>query len=588
MLRAFLSYYRPYRGMVCWIAVGSFLASLLELIFPLGVRQILQQELPRGAWMQIVWICLGLGLAYLANFLLYYAVSCQSGVLSARVENDMREKLFIHLEHLPFAFFDSSRTGQLLATLTGDTAEAGELAARVASDLLVCVISMLGIVFILLRLDPVLGTLVTLLMAIKGLHTVWINLKLRDTFQATRKEFGRLSALGEENLNGVRMVKAFTAENHSIRSFVRAARHYLQARRESFQVRAYFGASIGLFTNLVNMAILLGGTWRIRQGAMSLSDLVAFFLYVGVFIKPVMRLVLFVETYQKSMAGFRRFYALLQEKEETGQELPALPPTQGTIVFRDISFAYDRGQPVLQHINLEIAAGEKVALVGATGAGKTTLVNLLLRFYDPTAGKILIDGHDVTKFSRTSVRKQMGLVQQDVFLFSESIAQNIAYGNLTGNQQEIWEAAQSARALEFIQEMPETFATEIGERGVKLSGGQRQRLALARTFLKNAPIVVLDEATSALDNITEARVQKELDTLTKGKTTILVAHRLSTVRHVDTLVVLDKGRILEQGSPEALLRKKGAYYQLWQQEAELSQQVQKKEGIQDECLCCGN
>ena len=565
-LSCFLSYYGKYRKLVALIALGAVAGSLLEMVFPLGVRFILNGELTQESWPAVLRQCLGLAGLYGLNFLLLYGISYGSGLLSANMENDMREDLFAHLEQLPFTFFDNARTGQLLATVMSDVAETGELASRIPNDLFVCVFGLAGTMAILLALNPVLGTAVIILMLLKALHTIWINLKLRDTFLATRKEYGRLSALGEEALHGIRMVKAFAAESCVLKDFVLMARKYLQARRSSFQVRAYFGASINLFTNSINLAILIIGTWQIQKGLMTISDLVAYFLYVGIFIKPVMKLVLFVETYQKSMAGFRRFYQLMQEEAEPGGALPDLPPVTGKIEFRHVFFSYGTNT-VIDDFNLTISPGEKVAFVGPTGTGKTTLINLLLGFYRPTQGQILIDGHNLARMNPASVRKQIALVQQDVFLFSDSIGRNIAYGKPSSGWEEVEQAARAARALPFIAALPERFATEIGERGVKLSGGQRQRVALARAFLKDAPIVVLDEATSSLDNITEAQVQKELDRLSKGRTTILVAHRLSTVRNVDTLVVLDRGKIVEKGSPASLIARKGAFYRLWEREA---------------------
>lgn len=567
MLRCFLSYYCRYRKLTLLLALGAVLGALLELLFPWGVRHILQTELPGGDWNRILRWCLWLGAAYCLNFLLLFTVSWGSGILSAGMENDMRKDLFAHLQQLPFAFFDHARSGQLLATLTGDVAEAGELASRLPTDLLVCCFSLTGTALLLIQLDPFLGSVVTVLMGFKAIHTAWINLKLRDSFQAVRKEYGQLSAQGEENLNGIRMVKAFTAENHNRCRFARAAGRYFLARRKSFQVRAYFNASINLFTNSINLLILLLGAWRMGRGAMDVGDLVAFFLYVGVFIKPVMKLTLFVETYQKSMAGFRKFYGLLKEPEESGRDLPDLPPLRGRIEFRDVSFQYPGGEPLLRHISFVLEPGTKAAFVGATGAGKTTLVSLLLRFYDPTEGSILVDGLDIRNYNRESLRKQIGLVSQDVFLFSDSVGHNIAYGDFSKSAGAIGKAAEAARALEFIRDLPDEFATEIGERGVRLSGGQRQRLALARAFLKDAPIVVLDEATSALDNITERQIQGELENLARGRTTLMVAHRLSTVSRADTIMVLDRGRIVEKGPPAELLQRQGLYYALWKKEA---------------------
>lgn len=564
--RAFLHYFARYRKLAFFLMLGAAAGAALELVFPLGVRQILHTELPKAAWPPVLRWCIGLGLVYLLNFLVLFGVSYGGGLLSAQLENDLRQELFRHLQTLPFAFFDNAKTGQLLATLTGDVAETGELAARLPGDLLVSVVSLLGTACILLYLDPLLGGLVTLLMGLKALHTIWINLKLKATFGQVRQEYGHLSAIGEENLSGVRMVRASTAESWSVRAFARASRAYLAARRRSFGIRSYFGASVNFFTNSIYLAILLAGSWQIQRGALLLSDLVAFFLYVGVFIKPVMKLVLFVETYQQSMAGFRRFRALMGEAAEDQEPLPELPPVQGKIEFQDVSFGYHPGNPVLQHISLVIQPGEKVAFVGPTGTGKSTLISLLLRFYEPQSGSILVDGRDISQYSRRSLRRQIALVQQDVFLFFDSVWHNLVYGTFECSEEEVCRAAEAARALDFIRQLPEQFATEIGERGIKLSGGQRQRLALARAFLKNGAIVVLDEATSALDNITEAQIQGELQRLSRGKTTLMIAHRLSTVAQADTIVVLDRGRIVEKGSPAELLARKGAYYRLWQKE----------------------
>lgn len=577
LLRSFLSYFQHYRGPVALLLFVSMAGGLAELVFPMGVRHVLQLDPAAAPWRQILQWVLLLGCCYLLNFALLFLGSYYSGKLSAGMENDMREALFRHLEHLPFSFYDRTRTGQLLATLMGDLAEAGNLAARIPGDLIVGAFSAAGTICLLLYLNRTLGSAVVVLMAVKVLHTVAINTRLRRRYDANRHEFGHLSALGEEAVNGVRMVKAYTAEERCAETFRTAARRYLKARVSAFRLDAYFGASINLFTNSINLCILLLGAWEIRAGAMTYADLTAFFLYVGIFIKPAMKLVIFVETYQRSMAGFRRFYALMQEPVESGEELPDMPVPCGRIEFRDVSFGYDGKRPVLSHISLVIEPGQKVGFVGPTGTGKSTLAHLLLRFYDPTEGTILVDGVDISRYNRASVRRQIALVQQDVFLFSDSVRRNIAFGDFDGSGEAIRRAAESADAWTFIRHLPQQIDTPVGERGVKLSGGQRQRISLARAFLKDAPILVLDEATSALDNLTEDQVQKEMDRLGKGRTALVIAHRLGTVLNADRIVVLEGGKIRETGSPQALLAQSGIFRRLWEKE---NRKRAKKEGVE--------
>ena len=350
--------------------------------------------------------------------------------------------------------------------------------------------------------------------------------------------------------------------------FMEKADAYLATCKKSFKFKSYFIGSMIFFSNFINVAILVVGGLLINKGLMSFGELVAFFLYVGLFMKPLMQLLGFSEIYQRGMAGFKRFYELLQEKPEItdAPDAKICPPCKGNITFDNVSFAYADGRPVIRNLSLNLAAGETVAFVGATGAGKTTIASLLLRFYEPQSGRILLDGCDIREFTQESLRRQIGLVQQDVFLFGDSVRYNIAYAKLDATVDEVQTAAKAAAADEFIRKLPAGYDTEVGERGVKLSGGQKQRLAIARVFLKNPPVVVLDEATSALDNITEQQIQKELDELAVGRTTLIIAHRLSTIRHADKIVVLDEGAVAECGSHEELLARKGHYYDLYQKD----------------------
>ena len=565
MFKTFLSYYQPYKGILLFIIIGSLLRALLELFFPYVVKLMLEQQLPlQNLPLLLKWSAALLAM-YLANFGMHFGIIYWAQAMSYAMERDMRRDLFRHLQKLSFGFYDKNKSGQLLSRLTSDLSEVNGFAGNAPNDIIICGLTMVGTMVILVYMNPMLGSLIAILLLLKAVHTVFVNLRMKKAFFANRIAMGEVSAKAAESINGVRLIKAFAGERSDMAQFMEKADAYLATSKKSFKITSYFVGSMIFFSNFINVAILVVGGLLINKGLMSFGELVAFFLYVGLFMKPLMQLLGFIQIYQRGMAGFKRFYELLQEKPEIvdAPDAKSCPPCKGNITFDNVSFAYADGRPVIRGLSLDVAAGETVAFVGATGAGKTTIASLLLRFYEPQSGRILLDGCDIRELTQESLRRQIGLVQQDVFLFGDSVRYNIAYAKPDATADEVQAAAKAAAADEFIQKLPAGYDTEVGERGVKLSGGQKQRLAIARVFLKNPPIVVLDEATSALDNITEQQIQRELDELAVGRTTLIIAHRLSTIRHADKIVVLDEGKVVECGTHEELLARKGHYFALY-------------------------
>lgn len=565
MFKTFLSYYKPYKGILLFVVIGSLLRALLELFFPYVVKLMLEQQLPLLNLPLLLKWSAALFVMYLANFGMHFSIIYWAQVMSSAMERDMRRDLFRHLQKLSFGFYDKNKSGQLLSRLTSDLGETAGLAGNAPNDIIVCGLTMLGTMVILVYMNPLLGSFIALLLVLKAVHTVLVNLRMKKAFFANRVAMGEVTAKAAESINGVRLIKAFAGERSDMAQFMEKADAYLATCKKSFKFKSYFIGSMIFFSNFINVAILVVGGLLINQGLMSFGELVAFFLYVGLFMKPLMQLLGFSEIYQRGMAGFKRFYELLQEKPEItdAPDAKSCPPCKGNITFDNVSFAYADGRPVIRGLSLNVASGETVAFVGATGAGKTTIASLLLRFYEPQSGRILLDGCDIRELTQESLRRQIGLVQQDVFLFGDSVRYNIAYAKPDATADEVQAAAKAAAADEFIQKLPDGYDTEVGERGVKLSGGQKQRLAIARVFLKNPPVVVLDEATSALDNITEQQIQRELDELAVGRTTLIIAHRLSTIRHADKIVVLDEGSVVECGTHEELLARRGHYFALY-------------------------
>ena len=565
MFKTFLSYYKPYKGILLFLVIGSLLRALLELFFPYVVKLMLEQQLPlQNLPLLLKWSAALLAM-YLVNFGMHFGIIYWAQAMSYAMERDMRRDLFRHLQKLSFGFYDKNKSGQLLSRLTSDLSEVNGFAGNAPNDIIICSLTMVGTMGILVYMNPMLGSLIAILLLLKAVHTVFVNLRMKKAFFANRIAMGEVSAKAAESINGVRLIKAFAGERSDMAQFMEKADAYLATSKKSFKITSYFVGSMIFFSNFINVAILVVGGLLINKGLMSFGELVAFFLYVGLFMKPLMQLLGFIQIYQRGMAGFKRFYELLQEKPEIVDTPDAIscPSCKGNITFDNVSFAYTDGRPVIRGLSLNVAAGETVAFVGATGAGKTTIASLLLRFYEPQSGRILLDGCDIRKLTQESLRRQIGLVQQDVFLFGDSVRYNIAYAKPDATADEVQAAAKAAAADEFIQKLPAGYDTEVGERGVKLSGGQKQRLAIARVFLKNPPIVVLDEATSALDNITEQQIQRELDELAVGRTTLIIAHRLSTIRHADKIVVLDEGTVVECGTHEELLARKGHYFALY-------------------------
>lgn len=557
--------YAPYQNILFFVIAGSVLTAGLEISFPMIVRYILEDILPAGDMLRLVHTAAVLFILYVVCLCSSFCVSYFGRSMGTHIENDLRCRLFSHIESMSFSFFDNAKTGQLLSRIISDISEIGDLVFQMPNLIMVCLITMCGSAFFLFYINWQLAIFVLFLIFLKTAGTMILNRRMKETFRIAREKMGLVSSQAMESLNAIRLVQSFCNEAVELQKFVAASDKLRRAQQRTFMFEAYLTSSVIFFSNLTNLVIIAAGSFFIMLGVMSLGDLVAFLMYLMVFIRPIMQLTMLTERYQRGLAGYRRYEELMAIEPDVADKTDAVEAgvIEGRVAFEDVSFSYNGKDPVLRRFSLDIPRGKTVAIVGPTGAGKSSVASLLLRFYDIQSGRITLDGRDIRQYTLSSLRRSIGIVQQDVFLFSDSIRENIAYGRPDATEQEIIEAAKLADAHEFIMKLPDGYDSAIGERGVKLSGGQKQRLAIARVFLKNPPVLILDEATSALDNETERRIQQALQDLSHNRTTLVIAHRLATIRHADSIVVLTKKGICEQGTHGELMERKGLYYELY-------------------------
>ncbi len=544
---------------------SAVLVGLLELAFPLAVNFVIDRLLPEGNWSVILWSSLGLLLIYALNTGLHFVVTYWGHMLGINIETDMRRKLFKHMQKLSFSYYDNSKTGHSISRLTKDLEEIGEVAHHGPEDVFVALMTLIGSLLIMLSIDWQLALIIFTVVPLIVVFAIHFNKKMTTTFRRMFRDVADINARVEDSLGGIRVVKAFANEQYEQEQFAKNNTQYRSTKLASYKIMAQNVTANYMLMRLITLSALMFGSYFVIGSSLSHGQFVAFILLTNILIGPIQKINAVIESYPKGFAGFKRYTEILDTEPEI-QDAPDAVDINvvGNIKYQNVSFGYEGLENVLNDINLTIAPGETVAFVGPSGAGKTTLCSLLPRFYDVTAGAITIDDIDIRKVKQSSLRSQIGIVQQDVFLFSGTIKENIAYGKLDATDEEILAAAHKARLDDFIKEQPDGLETVIGERGVKLSGGQKQRLSIARMFLKNPPILILDEATSALDTETEIAIQKSLNELAKGRTTLVIAHRLATIKHADRIVVVTKNGIEEEGSHEELITKQGPYSRLHQ------------------------
>jgi len=556
MLRRFFAYYRPYRGLFLLDFGCAVVSGLLELGFPMAVRSFVDKLLPGQDWGMILLASLGLLAIYAINGGLLVVVTYWGHMLGINIETEMRRRAFDHLQKLSFRFYDNAKTGHLVARVTKDLEEVGEVAHHGPEDLFIAIMTFIGAFALMFAVNPKLALLTTLIVPATGFLAGRYGTRMTRNFRELFGRVGQFNARIAENVGGMRVVQAFANEEHERELFARDNAQYRSTKLRAYRLMAASASLSYLSMRMTQIVVMVAGTWFVLHGELSAGGFVGFLLLINVFFRPVEKINSVMETYPKGIAGFRRYTELLDTEPDItdAPDAVAVSGLRGDIRYEHVSFGYTPDRRVLDRIDLSIAAGETVAFVGPSGAGKTTICSLLPRFYDVDGGRITIDGIDIRTMTRASLRGQIGIVQQDVFLFGGTIRDNIVYGRLGADDAAIREAARRARLEDVIAAMPDGLDTVIGERGVKLSGGQKQRLAIARMFLKNPPILILDEATSALDTETERAIQQSLLELSRGRTTLVIAHRLATVRRADRIVVLDGGRIVASGTHDDLLR----------------------------------
>ena len=564
MLKKFIAYYRPHKKIFVMDMLASLLVALIGIVYPMITREMLNNFIPEKEYQLILifGLCL-LGL-YLTKMLLNFFIQYYGHVMGVRMQAQMRSDMFNHLERLPYSFYDKNETGKIMSRMTNDLMDISELAHHGPENLLISSVSVIVSFVYLCTINPWLTLIIFACVPILLVIAVSLRKKMRDAFMESRVSTAQINASLESSISGIRVTKAFTNADKEEEKFQEGNGMFVNARRKAYKAMGQFHAMTSFITDIFNVVIIIAGGLFLYKGGIQLGDYSAFVVSVGLFIAPVMALINFMEQYQTGVTGFERFIEIMDEKPE--EDTPGavdIGEVQGDIELRHVSYHYDESNPVLNDLSLKVGKGQTYALVGPSGGGKTTICHLIPHFYDCVDGEILIDGKELHTVTMASVRRNIGIVQQDIYLFNASIRDNILYGRLDATEEEVIEAAKRANIHDYIMTLEKGYETIIGERGVRLSGGQKQRLSIARVFLKNPPILILDEATSALDNTTEILIQQALDELCKGRTTIVVAHRLSTIKNADEIAVIADGHIVEQGNHAALMELGGMYAELY-------------------------
>lgn len=568
-LKKLVSYYKPYKKVFLADMFFAIMASFIALLIPLVVRYVTVKVIYMPAEQVVktmIIIAIVVGILILFQCYCNYYIANYGHVMGAKIEYDMRAEIFGHFQKLSFSFYDDEKVGQLMSRITSDLFDITELLHHGPENVTISVIKIIGALAILLSINVRLALIAFLLVPFMLVYAYFFNKKMKQAFRVNRIKIAEINAQIEDNLSGIRVVKSFANEDLENKKFKVGNDAFLEAKKNNYKYMGGYNSGLTAFTTMINLLVIVSGGLMITKDMISVTDLVTFLLYINIFTDPIKTLIDFTEQFQNGYSGYERFLQILSIEPEIkdSENAVSISNVKGDIKLEDVSFKYnDSSHRVLKHINLEVKAGSYVALVGSSGAGKTTLCNLIPRFYEATSGKITIDGKDIKDIKLKDLRDNIGIVQQDVYLFVGTVYDNIRYGRPDATREEVIAAAKEANAYDFIMSLPNGFETDIGQRGIKLSGGQKQRISIARVFLKNPPILIFDEATSALDNESEKIVQESMEKLAKNRTTMVIAHRLSTIRNAEKILVLTDKGIEEQGTHKELMDKHGIYYDLY-------------------------